>query len=169
MNFLRQYANIMVYGGGSLVTENVMHLIKIVSNQLSRQINHFAKQFGLTGVQIQIIDYLNHLPQNQYVYQKDIEREFNIRRSTATSVLQKMEENELIVRNISPSDSRLKIVSVLPKAEALQPQISHFLDESNEQLLSSLSTFQRHSFIKALEKLPTELSKLNHQEEKKND
>ncbi|MBA1394923.1 MarR family transcriptional regulator, partial [Lactobacillus sp. XV13L] len=80
--------------------ENVIHLIKIVSNQLSRKMNKFAKQFGLTGVQIQIIDYLNHLPQNQFVYQKDIEQEFNIRRSTATSVLQKMEENQLIMRNV---------------------------------------------------------------------
>ncbi|UQS82091.1 MarR family winged helix-turn-helix transcriptional regulator [Bombilactobacillus folatiphilus] len=139
------------------MTENIMHLIKIVSNQLSRQINHFAKQFGLTGIQIQIIDYLNHLPQNQFVYQRDIEREFNIRRSTATSVLQKMEENQLIVRNVSPSDSRLKIVSVLPKAEALQPQISAFLERSNREILDNLSSLQRRSFIKALEKIPLKL------------
>ncbi|NVY96526.1 winged helix-turn-helix transcriptional regulator [Lactobacillus sp. DCY120] len=147
------------------MTENVMHMIKIVSNQLSREINNFAKQFGLTGVQLQIIDYINHLPQNQFVYQKDIEREFNIRRSTATSVLQKMEENQLIIRNVSPSDSRIKIISALPKAEEIQPQISRFLETTNEQLLSCLSAFQRRSFIKALEKLPEQIDLMTTKEE----
>lgn len=147
------------------MTENIMHMIKILSNQLSRKINNFAKQFGLTGVQVQIIDYLNHLPQNQFVYQKDIERAFNIRRSTATSVLQKMEENELIVRNVSPSDSRVKVISALPKAEELQPKISQFLESSNAQLLSCLSTLQRHSFLKALEKMPQELAREEKQED----
>ena len=120
--------------------------------------NKFAKQFGLTGVQIQIIDYLNHLPQNQFVYQKDVEHEFNIRRSTATSVLQKMEENQLIMRNVSPSDSRIKIISALPKAEELQPQISQFLAETNTDLLNSISTFQRRGFLKALNKISNELT-----------
>ncbi|KJY51016.1 putative transcriptional regulator, MarR family protein [Bombilactobacillus mellis] len=140
------------------MTENVIHAIKIVSNQLSRKMNKFAKQFGLTGVQIQIIDYLNHLPQNQFVYQKDVEHEFNIRRSTATSVLQKMEENQLIMRNVSPSDSRIKIISALPKAEELQPQISQFLAETNTDLLNSISTFQRRGFLKALNKISNELT-----------
>ena len=140
------------------MTENIIHAIKIVSNQLSRKMNKFAKQFGLTGVQIQIIDYLNHLPQNQFVYQKDVEHEFNIRRSTATSVLQKMEENQLIMRNVSPSDSRIKIISALPKAEDLQPQISQFLAETNTDLLNSISTFQRRGFLKALNKISNELT-----------
>lgn len=140
------------------MTENVIHAIKIVSNQLSRKMNKFAKKFGLTGVQIQIIDYLNHLPQNQFVYQKDVEHEFNIRRSTATSVLQKMEENQLIMRNVSPSDSRIKIISALPKAEELQPQISQFLSETNTELLNSISTFQRRGFLKALNKISNELT-----------
>lgn len=140
------------------MTENVIHAIKIVSNQLSRKMNKFAKKFGLTGVQIQIIDYLNHLPQNQFVYQKDVEHEFNIRRSTATSVLQKMEENQLIMRNVSPSDSRIKIISALPKAEELQPQISQFLAETNTDLLNSISTFQRRGFLKALNKISNVLT-----------
>ena len=120
--------------------------------------NKFDKKFGLTGVQIQIIDYLNHLPQNQFVYQKDVEHEFNIRRSTATSVLQKMEENQLIMRNVSPSDSRIKIISALPTAEELQPQISQFWAETNTDLLNSISTFQRRGFLKALNKISNELT-----------
>lgn len=151
------------------MTENIIHLIKIVSNQLSRKMNKFAKQFGLTGVQIQIIDYLNHLPQNQFVYQKDIEREFNIRRSTATSVLQKMEENQLIMRNVSPSDSRIKIISALPKAEEIQPQISEFLAATNTELLNSISTFQRRGFLKALDKISTELAAEEKKEHNNND
>lgn len=151
------------------MTENIIHLVKIVSNQLSRKINKFAKQFGLTGVQIQIIDYLNHLPQNQFVYQKDIEREFNIRRSTATSVLQKMEENQLIMRNVSPSDSRIKIISALPKAEEIQPQISEFLAATNTELLNSISTFQRRGFLKALDKISTELAAEEKREHNNND
>ncbi|RHW46345.1 MarR family transcriptional regulator [Bombilactobacillus bombi] len=151
------------------MTENIIHLIKIVSNQLSRKMNKFAKQFGLTGVQIQIIDYLNHLPQNQFVYQKDIEREFNIRRSTATSVLQKMEENQLIMRNVSPSDSRIKIISALPKAEEIQPQISEFLAATNAELLNSISTFQRRGFLKAFDKISTELTAEEKKEHNNND
>jgi len=60
-------------------------MIKILSNQLSRKINNFAKQFGLTGVQVQIIDYLNHLPKINLFIKKTLNERliFAVRRLPA--------------------------------------------------------------------------------------
>lgn len=137
--------------------ESISHLIKVLNNQISRDINTFALQFKLTGTQIQILDFLNGFTSSQNVFQKDVEKEFNIRRSTATNILKNMEEKELIKRTALPSDSRLKTIEVQPSGQKIQAEISKFLAETDNKILNSLGGFERRSFVKALHKIPTKL------------
>jgi len=140
------------------MTSNVAHLIKVASNEISRGINTFAGKYGLTGTQVQIIHYLAN-PPKEYIYQKDIEEEFNIRRSTATNILKTMEKDELIIRRNVKSDSRLKRIVLSDKAKGMQDAIDKFMDDNDQKILSTLGTLERHSFVRALKKIPLKLKK----------
>ncbi|MCS6109154.1 MarR family transcriptional regulator [Clostridium botulinum] len=140
------------------MTSDVARLIKVASNEISRDINKFASKYGLTGNQVQIIYYLANSKQENS-YQKDIEKEFNIRRPTATNILKTMEKNGLILRRYQKNDSRLKQITLSDKAKEMQTAIENFMDENNQKILSTLGTLERHSFVHALKKIPQKLKK----------
>lgn len=140
------------------MANDVAHLIKVASNEISRGINTFAHQYGLTGTQVQIIHYLA-TSDKQDVYQKDIEGEFNIRRPTATNILKTMEKNDLILRRSTNHDSRLKQIILSDKSKTLQKPIDDFMTTNDQKILSAIGTLERHSFVRALKKIPQKLKK----------
>ena len=84
--------------------------IRVLANLIGRnfnEINSGDECYDLTGPQSLILAYLyNH--QNDDVFQKDIELEFNIRRSSATGVLKCLEAHDFIRRETINRDARLK-------------------------------------------------------------
>ncbi len=140
------------------MSSDVAHLIKIASNEISRGINTFAGKYGLTGTQVQIIHYLANTNKDN-VYQKDIEQEFNIRRSTTTNILKTMEKDDLVIRRSSKNDSRLKRIILSDKSKEIQDTVDKFMDENDQKILSTLGTLERRSFVHALKKIPQKLKK----------
>jgi len=140
------------------MSSDVAHLIKIASNEISRGINTFAGKYGLTGTQVQIIHYLANTNKDN-VYQKDIEQEFNIRRSTTTNILKTMEKDDLVIRRSSKNDSRLKRIILSDKSKEIQDAVDKFMDENDQKILSTLGTLERRSFVHALKKIPQKLKK----------
>lgn len=69
----------------------------------------------LTPMQGRMIGFIQHHGAGE-VYQRDLERAFEIRRSTASTILQTMEKNGLIRRESVPHDARLKRVVLTPEA-----------------------------------------------------
>lgn len=53
------------------MASDVAHLIKVASNEISRNINDFAQKYSLTGTQVQIIYYLVNSSKTD-IFQKDI-------------------------------------------------------------------------------------------------
>lgn len=76
---------------------------------------------------------------HKVVYQKDIEEEFQIRKSTATGMLQLLEKNGFIVRESEKKDARLKRIIPTKKAEALRPSILAHIRQSETQLTTDIS------------------------------
>ena len=72
----------------------------------------------LTSTQIQILKYMiEH--QNEDVYQKDLENVLNLRRATVSGVLQTMEKNNLIKREIYENDVRVKKIILNEKTKSI--------------------------------------------------
>ncbi|UQS83688.1 MarR family winged helix-turn-helix transcriptional regulator [Bombilactobacillus thymidiniphilus] len=122
-------------------------------NTLSRQADTFARTLDLTGTQIIIIDFLNNQPVDQPIYQKDIEQEFNIRKSTATNILNLMVKKRLIIRQIGTHDKRLKQISLSPQAQQLAVQIDTFFENSEKAIRDKLGDTAKQELTKQLEKL----------------
>ena len=68
--------------------------------------------------------------QKHSIYQKDIEKEFGLRPSTATEVLKALEKKELICRVSEKQDARLKRIEFTSKAEEIRHLIAAEIGES---------------------------------------
>lgn len=72
---------------------NTGRLIHILSNQMKRRnASEAVGDDGLTTMQKHVLKHILLETMHREVYQKDIEEEFQIRKSTATGILQLMEK-----------------------------------------------------------------------------
>ena len=112
---------------------NIGRLVKQADISLTMQMNDFARQNDLTGNQMNIIDFLSR-QENMAADQQAIEHEFNIRRSTTTIVLQRMEKRGLIQRIVDPHDRRRRQVQLTPTARQLVPVVHNYIKEQERRL-----------------------------------
>lgn len=100
-------------------------LVHILSHQMKRNnaIATMSDDDGLTTMQKHVLKFILLETLHGHVYQKDIEEEFQIRKSTVTGILQLMEKNGFIYRESVQQDARLKRIVPTKKAEALRPSI----------------------------------------------
>lgn len=107
---------------------------------MNQSMDNYAKQFGLTGTQMSILDFIGTRTD---VLQRDIETEFNIQRSTATVTLQRMEKQDLVGRHPSPNDSRQKIVTVTSAAKPLQERASNYITQQQNAINAEFSSTEQ--------------------------
>ena len=130
--------------------------IKILSNMIKRKIDSaavFAQNQEVTGMHGWIIGYLYRSRERGDIFQRDIEAEFSIRRSTATGILQLMEKNDLIIREAVGYDARLKKLVLTPRAIAIHEEVIRVLEELEEQLASGLTEEDIAAFFVTLRKM----------------
>ena len=85
-----------------------------------------------------ILGYLFHHI-DQPVYQKDIEKEFQISRATATNTLQVMEKNGLILRKSQDKDARLKRITMTEEAAANHARVEAHMQMMDDRMLRGLT------------------------------
>ncbi len=122
-------------------TDHIGFQIRTLSNLISRKINQMVsdEEETLTAHQSWVLDYLtkNH---NQDIFQRDIEKKFSIRRSTASHMLQLMEKNGYIRRISSPDDARMKKLIITEKGIEAQKRMKDRLYRFEEIFQSGLSS-----------------------------
>lgn len=131
-------------------TDSVGRLIRRASNLFTRELDNFAKQYDLTSQQMTIIILLADNPDRE-VTQTDIQQSLNIRKSTTTELLQRMEKHELIERKISDIDSRKRILTLTKKSADLAAIVSQFTTEYDQKILSNLTENEKEIVIKFLQ------------------
>lgn len=89
---------------------------------------------SVTGTHGWIIAYLSY-NKGKDVFQKDIEKEFDVTRSTASKVIDLMEQKGLVERQKVSYDARLKKLSLTHKSEKL----SALFEEDQENLEKTLT------------------------------
>ena len=132
--------------------------IKALNNQIKRVINSRLErqrpqgEYRPTGSQGLILGFL-YLHRDKEIYQRDVEAEFHIRRSTATGILQLLEREGLIRRLPVAKDARLKKLELTPKALAIHAQVDQEIQELEAQMLRGLSQTEIEAFFSALCKI----------------
>lgn len=103
--------------------DDVGRLINKISHQLKRQMCFHQEESELTNMQKRVLHYILFQSLKKDIYQKDIEKEFQIRRSTATGILQLLEKNGFVIRETVEWDARLKKLVPTAKAEGVREEI----------------------------------------------
>lgn len=130
--------------------------LKAANNMIRRKMEViFAQQDGyeLNGMQGPLLGYLYHKSRNGDVYQKDVEREFRIRRSTATVMLQSLEQKGYLVRVASTEDARLKRILLTEKAIRHHDLIEEQIRIFNRELEAGLTEEEKETFLRILNKM----------------
>lgn len=125
--------------------KNTGREIKRAANQMDKAMDAYARSFDLTGVQLSIIHMLSERKQ-QIVLQRDIEQEFNIQRSTATVILQRMEKKGLIQRKKADQDARQKQVMLTSTASAFEKSATEYIDDQQVLIEQKFTEQQRKDF-----------------------
>ena len=103
---------------------DVGRMINTLSHQLKRQMCiHESEDSLKTNMQRLVLHYILFQSLQRDIYQKDVEKEFQIRRSTATGTLQILEKNGFITREPVKEDARLKRLVPTEKAKGVRKHI----------------------------------------------
>lgn len=87
------------------------------------------------------------------IYQRDVEREFDLSRSTVSSILKELEANGLIERRAVLSDGRLKRVLPTEGARMINEICKKDMDSVADKLFDGVDSEQIESFIDTLSKM----------------
>lgn len=137
--------------GGDILNSYKKMLMELIS--LSHVLKRYmdsstSKKYvdNLTGTNGWVIGYLWR-NRDRDVFQRDIEEEFSIRRSTVSKILKLMEEKELIKRECVEYDARLKKLVLLPKSLEIQKMIDEDFDHMCEKAFANLTDEEMESLM----------------------
>lgn len=145
--------------------EHIGALIALTNHQIRRAIEATIGGGNLSSIQIRLMNYLHHSAQMGVpVYQKDIEREFGIRRSSVTSVLTNLEKGGYVKRNSVDNDARLKQVTLTEEAAAKMDINIEKINDFEKSIMEGISEEEFDSLRTVLEKLRNNIERIRGKE-----
>ncbi len=135
--------------------------IRCVSTKIKRVVENLdsiKKLDNISGTNGFIIVYI-FKNNDKEVYQKDIEKEFGITRSTASNIISLMEKKNLIIREKVDNDARLKKLILTDIAKEYAKNVLDDLNEFEKILQKDISEEELDIFNKVLMKFENNIDK----------
>ena len=129
--------------------------IQQMIHQKMEQFRH-ENDCELTFVQTRTIGYLI-ANQDHDVFQRDLEKELRIRRSTASEILNVLERDGYLYRLSSQQDARLKKLVLTEKALQLNQKMTENIDRMEALLSQSISQQYQEHFFSVLDQIKKNL------------
>lgn len=130
-------------------------MVRELSNALKRHGDQNCQRFksqNISMVQSWIIRSLSH-NQDRDIFQKDLERELNIGKSTLTEILNVMEKNDLVIRQPCKEDNRCKKLILTKKAEAIHQEVENDIVEFEARLRIGISDEEMEQFFDLINRM----------------
>ena len=128
--------------------------VRTLNQNIGRLVNSYQSKVdekaGINRMQGWIIGYL-YRHSEEAVFQKDLEAEFQMARSTASGILQAMEKKGLITRESIPRDARLKRLVLTEKGMEFQMEIMENFDRIQKVLKSDIPQEKLKCFMEVLD------------------
>ena len=137
--------------------------IKILDNMIMRKVftnikNGDKQLITPTPVQLRILRYLYDNIDKE-VYQKDIEREISVRRSTASGIINTMEKNGMIARMSSDLDGRVKRIIMTDKYIDSVTELEEKIISFEKELVKNINEQDLKVFLKVIDEMKKNLVK----------
>ncbi|KRO04592.1 hypothetical protein IV54_GL000995 [Levilactobacillus paucivorans] len=116
------------------------------------EMNEFSRQYNLTGMQMSVIDFLGRQGTAD-TYQLDVEQEFHVQRSTASVMIRRMVERDLVSRVVASGDSRKRQLQLTAKGQQLVPIVTTYLEQQDAKMLAGMTANEAAAFRHALQQV----------------
>ena len=150
--------------------ENKHRLAKFIldnAHMMKVRLDASFDDVNLNGLQARILGFVEiNDRQGKDVYQKDVEAEFKIRRSSVSSVLDTMEKNGYIMRQSVLSDARLKKIVLTEKATQLGVKYRNNIDLFEETVEKNLTEEEIITLKNILDKISANIADMKIEEDK---
>ena len=134
---------------------HINKLSRIISRKVDAAVLN-AIDDNITVSQAYVIDFITDNTDRD-IFQKDLELEFGLKRSSVSLMLNNMEKSDLIKRVPVPEDARLKKIVLTEKASEISKKISVAIDSVESRIAESLSEDEVHLFLNMLNKIRTDI------------
>lgn len=135
--------------------------IRRLDHMMARNLEGYVKEQGMEEITLMhgwIIRYL-YVNQNQDVFQKDIEKQFGVGRSTVTNIIQLMEKKEYLKRETVGHDARLKKLVLTEKGIQRHEKMECLIHHLNKKTVEGISDEELDIFFRVLDKLEANIMK----------
>lgn len=127
--------------------------INYVSNIIKRKIEKLESIEALERVSGTNSFILVYISEKEIVFQKDIEKEFGITRSTASKVISLMESKGMIIRKSVHNDLRLKQLVLTDDAKMFVESVKKDLKSFEKRLTLGLTKEEKDILLSIMNKL----------------
>ena len=131
------------------------HELRTLDNMMSRNLMAAARERGVDELTAMHGWILGYLCRNEHkdIFQKDIEAEFKICRSTVTNILQLMERKGYIERRSVPQDARLKQLVLTEEGICFHEKTMLCFHQTDDYVAGLLTAEENTELLRLLNKL----------------
>lgn len=115
------------------------------------------REDGLGDVTVMHGVIIGYLADHPETYQRDLENEFQVNRSTITKVVQAMERRGYILRENVPYDKRLKRLVLTDLGLELNQQLRQCVEATNREFMEVMTPEEGKGFIASMQKMRKKL------------
>lgn len=136
------------------MSKNVGQSLRCLQRLIHQKVEVFKMESkdDLTLVQAHTLRYLDE-HKDEDVFQRDIEKVLNVRRSTCTEILNVLERDGYIERHSVNSDKRLKKLVLTAKTKELHLTISKNVERLEALLKKDINEEELEIFFKVIDKM----------------
>ncbi|WP_271005852.1 MarR family winged helix-turn-helix transcriptional regulator [Listeria seeligeri] len=127
-------------------------IIRSIMIKSKRKMDAKVAQFGLTAQQARVLGFLNDNDTNEII-QKDLQKIFQTRGASITSLIQGLEKKNLIVRKSSLRDGREKVVTLTTEGKRIVDEFNAFFPREDDKAKKILSADEYKTLIELLSKI----------------
>lgn len=134
-------------------------------NTLSRKIRYACNRLltesgvSITGEQCRLLGYIRYRSdKGECVYQRDIEREFGVKRSSVASILANLEKNGCIERTAEATDARQRIVRLTEKGISIDDDMRSNISRIEKTISCDMTEEERRLFISLIRRAEQNIS-----------
>ena len=118
----------------------INYLLSVSQNTVFQYFSQQLSAHNITPAQYGV---LNCLWNKEPLTPKQIGERLHLEASTISTILDKMQNNDLIARNIEPNNRRTILVSTTPKAVQIKPSIEKIVMDMNNYILEDFTPEER--------------------------
>ena len=135
--------------------------IRRLDHVLKRNLEARVQQEGIDEITLMHGWIIRYLYENRErdIFQKDIEKQFSIGRSTVTGILQILEKKGFVGREFVAYDARLKKVTLTKKGKESHQKIEELITHQNKRMTEGIDGQELQIFLKVAEQIRMNLER----------